>query len=398
MKKIFLLLISVISVNFLLINITYSQKNNIKKEEKKDNKLKIYCDELRYDKKTKTGIAKGHVKIIQDNITIYTSEALYKEDEKITYIDKFVRIIHLDKEENQRKTDISANKMIVYHKDKKVYLENKVRFDREENTKLKKQEKATNKQKIEYSVKKSRSVITADKVNYWTSTGDAIFTGNSIFLQKEKKASADTISIKNDKDKNTDTIIFDNKANLIQIKGDWLVEEKIIDPKEDIENERFVKEKIDIKADKIIIYQKTNNAVGNGNVKIIQTVSNKQREGIGDKFVYDDNKQSFTLTGNVKIKRENEDWLTAEKAIFYINSENFEAFAKEDKNKIEKPVEAEFLIPDENNKEENLPINTPEKDFDLDEGNPLKKDNKNMPSPNNSPKPKPSNSSIPKKN
>jgi lipopolysaccharide transport protein LptA len=367
MKKIFLLCICLfLAINYFQENNIYAQKKILKKESK-DNKLKIYCDELKYDKKSKTAVAKGHVKIIQDNITIYTSEALYKEDQKTTYIDKYVRIIHLDKEENKRKTDISANKMIVYHKDKKVYLENKVRFDREENTKLKKNEKASNKQKIEYSIKKSRSVIKADKVEYWTNNGDAIFNGNAVFLQKEKKASSDIITIKNDKDKNTETITLENNASLVQIKGDWLVEEKIINPKDDIENERFVKERIEVKADKIIFYQKTNNAVGNGNVKITQKVADKQREGIGDKFVYDDNKQTFTLTGNVKIKRENEDWLIAEKAIFHTDSENFEAFAKENKNKIEKPVEAEFTIPDENNKEKELPINEPEKDFELNE-------------------------------
>ncbi|GIW22211.1 MAG: hypothetical protein KatS3mg068_1218 [Candidatus Sericytochromatia bacterium] len=389
MKKILLIIISIFFVNYSFFYTTYAQNKVIKEEEKKDNKLKIYCDELRYDKKSKTALAKGHVKIIQDNVTIYTSEALYKEEEKITYIDKFVRIIHLDKEENKRKTDISANKMIVYHRDKKVYLENKVRFDREENTKLKRDEKATNRQKIEYSIKKSRSVIKSDKVEYWTSNGDAIFTGNAIFLQKEKKATADIITIKNDKNKNTDTITLDKNANLIQIKGDWLVEEKIIDPKEDKENERLVKEKIDIKSDKIIIYQKTNNAIGNGNVKIVQTVADKYREGIGDKFIYDDNKQTFTLLGNVKIKRENEDWLSAEKAIFYANSENFEAFAKENKNKIEKPVEAEFIIPDDDNKDKDLPINEPQKDFDLDEDNPFKKgNNKQNPTPNTSKAPK----------
>lgn len=350
-------------------------------------KLKITSDEATYDRKNKISIAKGHVKIVQDNVSIYTSEVTYNDNTKTSVVDDFVRIIQLDKE-NKRKTDISANKLIAYHQEKKVHMEDAVRFDREEEKvspfeTIKKTTNApkTEKEKIEESVRKERTVITADAVDYSTKTGDAVFNGKAIVIQRDKKVLGDTITIKNDENKNTDTITLDRNAKLTQIKGDWLVREGIIKVDGEKEKERFVKEKLEMSADKITIYQKTNNINGEKNVKIVQIVSNKQREAVGDIGMYDDVAKTMTLIGNVKIKKENNDWLSAEKAIFHTDSENFEAFSQINNDitlppNIRKQVETEFTIPDEEQPESPLPINTPAPDINLDDGKNNKKEKK----------------------
>lgn len=350
-------------------------------------KLKITADEATHDRKSKISIAKGHVKIVQDNVTIFTSEVNYNDNTKTSIVDDFVRIIQLDKE-NKRKTDISANKLIAYHQEKKIHMEDSVRFDREEERispfdTIKKTTSApkTEKEKIEESVRKERTVITADVVDYSTKTGDATFTGKATIIQRDKKVLGDTITIKNDENKNTDTIVLDKNAKLTQIKGDWLVREGIIKVDGEKEKERFVKEKLEMTADKITIYQKTNNINGEKNVKIVQIVSNKQREAVGDIGMYDDVAKTMTLIGNVKIKKENNDWLSAEKAIFHTDSENFEAFSQINNDiplppNIRKQVETEFTIPDEEQPESPLPINTPAPDINLDEGKNNKKEKK----------------------
>lgn len=348
-------------------------------------KLKITSDEAKYDRRNKTAIAKGHVKIVQDNVTIFTSEVTYNDSLKTSFIDDFVRIIQIEKETN-RKTDISANKLIAYHQEKRVHLEDSVRFDCEEEKNspfdpIKKPSVApkTEKEKIEASVRKERTVITADVADYSTKTGNATFTGKATIIQRDKKVVGDTIIIKNDENKNTDTIVLDKNAKLTQIKGDWLVREGIIKNDGEKEKERFIKEKLEMIADKITIFQKTNNITGEQNVKIVQIVSNKQREAVGDIAQYDDIKKTMTLLGNVKIKKENNDWLSAEKAIFHTDSENFEAFSQiteTSTSPIKKQVETEFTIPDEEKPESPLPVNTPAPDINLDEGKNNRKEKK----------------------
>lgn len=358
-------------------------------------KLKIQADHAKYDRKNKLAIADGHVKITQDNVTIYTSEVRYDDNLKTSFIDKFVRIIHLDKD-SKRKTDISSEKMVVYHKDKKVYLEKNVKFDREEEGKFKNlsdknknvdksKTKKTEREKIEDAVRKERTIITSDQAEYYTKSGDATFTGNALFIQRDKKASGDIITVKNDENKNTDTVTIDKNAKVIQIRGDWLEKEGILDPKKDKENERLIKEKLEMTSNQIIIYQKTSVLEGHGNVKIIQNVGKKHREAVGDKAVYDDFKKTMTLTGNVKIKRENEDWLSATKAVFHTDSEDFEAYSVDpdfpvDNSTTRKQVETIFTIPDEETPTPEPVVGSSEPFINLDD---VKKNGAKNTTPNN---------------
>lgn len=330
-------------------------------------RMRITSNEAKYDRKNKIALATGNVVITQDTMTIYTSSVLYNQGIQTSFIDQFVRIINLDKE-TKRKTDISANKMIVYHQEKKVHLEDKVKFDREEERKIeiKIPDPTSDKEKTERAIKRERTVITSNEVDYWTKSGDAIFKGNAIVLQKEKRASGEIIEVKNDSNKNTDTITITKNAKITQIRGDWLVEEKILEPKGDKEKERFVKEQLDMEANEITIFQKTSDLVGNGNVKIVQVVGTKKREATGDNAVFNDISKTMTLTGNVKIKRENDDWLTAQKAVFHTDSENFEAYANDPNGVIDEKnrVISEFEIPEEGANNE-PPINNPQPYYDL---------------------------------
>ncbi|MBC7473484.1 MAG: hypothetical protein H7263_04280 [Candidatus Sericytochromatia bacterium] len=369
-------------------------------------KLKINSDEAKYDRKSKIALATGHVKITQDTSIIFTSSVMYNEGLHTSFIDQFVRIVNTDKETN-RKTDISANKMIAYHQEKKVHLEDKVRFDREEERKfILVEPTATDKQKTEVAIRKERTVITSDSVDYWTKSGDAVFTGGAIVLQREKKATGDTITVKNDANKNTDTITLDKNATLTQIKGDWLVNGGIINPKEDKEKQRLVKEKLEMDADNIVIYQKTSDLIGKGNVKITQNVANKSRQATSQQAIYSEISKTMTLTGNVRIKNETEDWITAEKAVFHTDSENFESYAVDPANPLDpnkKQIDSVFTIPDEENPKPELPIGKSGDSFNLDEKNksdmytkpekpapsniPAKNNNKNIIMPKSIPSP-----------
>lgn len=363
-------------------------------------KMKLSSNEAKYDRKNKLALATGNVKIVQDNMTIYTSSVLYNYGIQTSFIDQFVRIIHLDKE-TKRKTDISSNKMIVYHQEKKVHLEDKVKFDREEERKFAINIPLPNsdRDRTEQAIKRERTVITSNEVDYWTKSGDAIFKGNALILQKEKRASGETIEVKNDSNKNTDTIKITQNAKITQIRGDWLVEEKIFDPKGDKEKERFVKERLDMDANEITIFQKTSDLIGKGNVKIVQVVGAKKREATGDNAVYNDISKTMTLTGNVRIKRENEDWLTAQKAVFHTDSENFEAYANDPagSNNPNNRVESVFEIPNDENQSTDSPINPPQPYYDLGP-----KDNNNSgtntipqpPKPVKTPEPKPTVPSV----
>jgi len=329
-------------------------------------KVRIYSDEALYDRKNKFAFVKGKVKIIQDNITIYTDEAKYDEKTKISYCDGPVKIVQWDKEQPQRKTVITGKKMTVWHELKKILLQEDVRLDREEDQAYKTpankpKDKKEKQERVEKALKKERTVVTSNVLEYWTKKKDAIFFGNVVFLQKDKKSTGDRAQMI-DAQK---TITLDGNAKVIQIKGDWLVKEKIMEKeKDDIEQERIIKEKLVITANRIDINQNTNDIIATGNVVVIQKVGGvKERIAKSDKAVYIDKDGLLTLSGNVKIEKENKDWMTAEKAIIYTETETFKAYGTGDKQ-IESEITAEESASPE-------PVGTSEPDFDLNKHTPL---------------------------
>ncbi|PIQ27306.1 hypothetical protein COW20_23020 [bacterium (Candidatus Blackallbacteria) CG13_big_fil_rev_8_21_14_2_50_49_14] len=332
---------------------------------KNEDRVKIYADRAIYKKKSKLAQALGHVKVLQDNTTIYADEMFYFEEQKQSLVDKGVKIVQQNKkQEKGRITTITAVKMIAFHQEKRIFLEHEVRMDRESFPKPIPEKfaesKAEKRRRTEEALKKERTVITADQMEYFTKTENANLIGNVVVLQKEKKLTGKKAFIRGETE--GDTITLEDDAQVIQLNGNWLIENKIIrpDPKDE-EQKRLLREKLTINADKITLFRATDDLEATGKVKIVQKVGGKERVATGDQATYSESKQMAVLSGNVRIQRENGDWLTAEKAIFYTDKENFEAIGTANQQVI-----SEFTLDENDQRSSKEPINDPLPDFDLD--------------------------------
>jgi lipopolysaccharide export system protein LptA len=335
-----------------------------------EEKVKIYADKAIYRKQEKTSRAIGHVKIIQDNTTIYADETVYNEDTKQSVVEDGVKIVQVAKtKEKGRTTTITSAKMTAYHQEKRLLLEQDVRLDRESYTTgatptTFAETKPERRERTETAVKQARTVVTSDRMEYFTRTENADLEGNVVVLQKEKRMTGKRAFIRGPEE--GDTITLEEEATVTQINGNWLIQEKIIrpDPQDD-EQQRFIREKLTIQADKIILFRATDDLQAEGNVKIVQKVGGKERVAIGRQATYSDRQQLATLSGDVKIQRENGDWLTADKALFYTEKEAFEATGtgKEGDNG---QVVSEFTIEDEDKPAPKPSLNPPLPDYDLD--------------------------------
>lgn len=321
-----------------------------------EERVRIYSDRAIYKRQEKRAQAIGHVKIIQDNTTIFADEVLYNEESKQSFVENGVKIIQINKKEDKgRTTVITAVKMTAYHEEKRIFLKEDVRMDRApyayDIPKDYTDDKAEKRKRVETAIKKDHSVITSDQMEYFTRSENANLLGNVVLLQKDKKVTGGKAFIRGEQD--GDMIIIEENAVVTQINGNWLIVNKIIkpDPKDE-EQQRFIKEKLVMAGDKITIFRATDDMKAEGNVRITQKVGGKERVAVGDQATFSDREQLATLTGNVKIQRENGDWLTADKALFFTEKEAFEAFGTS-----EEQVISEFTIDEEDERSSKEPIN-----------------------------------------
>lgn len=339
-------------------------------KKKPDERVLIYADKAIYKKADKQAQAIGHVKVIQDNTTIYADEVMYHEDTKQSFIEDGVKIVQINKKEKNRVTVITGDKMTAWHEEKRIFLEKDVRLDRQEDRhappppQTEPKNKTEKRKRIEGAIKRSRTVITSNQMEYFTKSENANLDGNVVVLQKEKKITGEKAAIKGEED--GDTITIENNAKVVQINGYWLAREKVVqDDPNDEEKQRLLRELLTIEADKIVLYRATDDLEATGKVKVVQKAGTKERVATGDQVLYKDKEQTATLIGNVRIQKENGDWLTADKAIFYTESENFEAIGSGTEQ-----VLSEFTLDDENNPKPKDPINSPSPDFNLDDHQP----------------------------
>lgn len=331
-------------------------------------RVQIYSDKAIYRRKEKRAEAIGHVKIIQDNTTVYADQVLYNEATKQSQVDSGVKIVQVNKTKDKgRTTTITAGKMTAYHEERRMLLREDVRMDREAAALPEPADyavsKAEKRARTERALEKARSVITADQMEYFTRTEDANLDGNVVVLQKDKQVTGDKAVIKGEK--NGDMITVDGHAKVNQINGNWLVQNKIIKPDaQDEEQQRLLHEKMMMDADKITLHRATDDMEAQGNVKITQKVGGKERVAVGKEATYSDKQQLATLTGDVKIQRENGDWLTADKVLYHTDTETFEAFGGKDQ------VISIFTIYDEQHPEPKEPINPAIPENNLDQHKP----------------------------
>ncbi|MGV3523119.1 MAG: LptA/OstA family protein [Candidatus Sericytochromatia bacterium] len=336
---------------------------------KPEDRVRIYSDKAIYKRQQKLAEAIGHVKIIQDNTTIYADKVLYNEASKQSFVDDGVKIVQVNKEkEKGRTTTLTAAKMTAFHEERRMILEKDVRMDRDavnvEPPPDFTESKPVRRERTEKAIQRARTVITSDRMEYFTRSENANLEGNVVMLQKDKQITGNKAFVRGEQD--GDLVIVEGNAIVTQINGNWLVRNKIIKPEpEDREQERFLREKLVIQADKITFYRATDDLRAEGNVKITQKVGGKERVATGTEATYSERQQLATLTGDVRIQRENADWLTAERALFYTERETFEAIGDN-----QEQVISEFTIEDEDNPRPEEPINPPLPEFDLDNHTP----------------------------
>ncbi len=332
-------------------------------------RVRIFADKAIYKRQEKRAEAIGHVKIVQDNTTIYADRVLYNEATKQSNVDDGVKIVQVNKTKDRgRTTTITAAKMTAFHQERRMIFRDDVRMDRDAAALPEPAEyavsKAEKRARSERAVEKARSVITANQMEYFTRTEDANLEGKVVILQKDKQVTGDKAFVRGER--TGDQIVVEGNAEVTQINGNWLVVNKIIKPDpEDIEQQRFLREKLVIKADKITIFRATDDLKAEGNVKVTQKVGGKERVAVGKEATFSDRQQLATLTGDVKIQRENADWLTSDKALFHTDNDTFEAIGTPNTQFV-----SEMTSEDENSPKPPEPINPPLPEFNLDQHQP----------------------------
>ncbi len=292
--------------------------------------VRILSQTLTYDRKTSMADLRGDVKIFQGDTTIRTQEVLHDSKANISYIN--VPFVLVQKKPHEPKTTLKGNKMTYYHNEKRIFVDGDVWLLREGNPKARPASSAQ-KDKLKAALKHEDTFIQADQMTYWTTTKNAEFNGNVLAYQKEKRAQGDHAFLDNTKQ----DIVMDGNVILTQIKGDWLMKEGIVDTrKPDPERDKALKEKTVATGDHLVIDQVTNDAVLTG--KIVH-VDQKGRHATGQKAVYLDKAQTMTLTGDVKIQQASGDWLNAARAVFHMDTNQFEAFGSQGSQ-----VETEFKL------------------------------------------------------
>lgn len=295
-------------------------------------KVRIFSEQLTYDRKAELATLVGKVRILQEDTTITTERVRHDSKGKISYIE--VPFTLVQEKDPDPKTTLNGDQMTFFHNEKRVFVEGSVKLKRQ-GVPTATPPGGTKREKVKTALKKEDTFIESEKMTYWTDRKDADFTGKVVAYQKEKKATADHAVLINSQDK----ISMDGNVVLTQIKGEWLVREGIVDDsKPDPERDKVIKEKTVMTGDKLDIDQRTNDAVMTG--KIVR-VEQKGRVATSERAVYTDKDQTITMTQNVKIRRDTGDWINADKAVFHTDNDRFEAFGSQGAQ-----VETEFILND----------------------------------------------------
>jgi lipopolysaccharide assembly outer membrane protein LptD (OstA) len=296
----------------------------------------IEAESARYDRKNKIALASGHVLIRQEDTTITAADAQYDENAKTSYINDAVKVVQRDKKTG-RQTTINAFRLTAFHEEKRIVMEQDVLLDRAADprppkNRQKPKSKAEKRKRVEEALQRARTIISADEMEYWTRRKDASFVGHVHVTQPQKKASADRATMLD----GPGTITLEGKAHLEQIKGDWIKATKVLDEgkKPDPELQAALANKAVIDADLIVMDQRQNDVNAQGNV----TVTQKGRVVKADRAVFNDATGLINLAGNVRLQRENGDWLQSDKAIFDTKKDRFEAIG------LNRQVETQFTV------------------------------------------------------
>lgn len=287
--------------------------------DKAKEKVGLFADHVVHDKQGKQFIANGRVRVVQSDVSVYADAIVYDERTETSTSSGPAKIVHKD---GARETLITASRLVFNHKERHVILQGPVRVDRPadaSHTPAPPGDDPAKKARLEAALKAARSVITSDKGEYWTKTKVGVFSGNVVILQKEKKATSETATLDDPKG----LMVLEGKAHVEQIKGNWLVNEGIVqeDPN-DTEQKLALRRTATVDGKRIELYTKTNDMIATGDVVVEQ----KKQLSKSQKAVYRDKDQLLTLTDDVRFERPEKDWMTADRAVYDLNREQFQAF------------------------------------------------------------------------
>ena len=299
---------------------------------KKDERIRITSDYMKYDRKGKTALCTGNVVIVQEDTTIRTEEVQFDQGAKISYMNKPVKVVQSKPDEPP--TLLDSKRMTVFHKDKRLIAEGEVRFVRVKNLQAK-PKGPEKKEKVAAAIKKEDTVITSEELEYWTQRKDAHFKRNVAMVNGKKKSWGDSAFMDNAKDQTT----LEGNVKVVQINGNWLIKEGIVEADQpDEARDEALRERATLWCDKLVIDNKTSDAVATGQ---IVRVEQKGKVSTSRRAVFSDRNSTITMTENVRIQQANGDWLTATRAVFNTNTEVFEAFSGG-----ETQVQTEFEVPE----------------------------------------------------
>lgn len=293
-----------------------------------DKSTHVYADSLKQDTK-KQAVAHGKVRIVDGDMTLRSEDAIHDQKKKISRIPTPVEVVQSPKDEPR--TTISGDRLTMFHGEKRVVVEGKVKMTRAGTPNLVPMDNSK-REKLKTALRKEDTMMNGDRMEYWTAKKDAKFDGHVLAYQKEKKAQGERAFIDHAKQ----TITFNGKVRLTQINGNWLIREGLVDTAQpDPQRDEALANPVVIDCDQLVIDQKTNNATATGKLVAIRQ---KSKIATGKKAAYDDKAQTTTLTEDVKIRRpDTGEWLKANKVVFHHDTEKFEAYGTH-----KQQVETEF--------------------------------------------------------
>lgn len=315
-------------------------------------KVSLFADTVEHDKGKRQSRAAGHVRLVQGDVTVYADGLTYDEASDTSTTDGKATIVQT---EGERQTVITGARLTFHHRERHAVLDGPVHVDRPPDAThtpatVPASDSAAKRARTEKAMKAARTIIDAAKGEYWTGTKKGRFEGDVRILQKEKKATGDVAEL----DDPAGLVVLTGKAHVEQIKGNWLVIEHIVEDKpDDADQQASLRHPATLDGNRIEIYTKTNDMIATGDVVAEQ----KAQISRSQKAVYRDKEQLLTLTDTVKFERKKDEWMTADRAVYDLAKERFEAFGEQ------KQIESKFLVHTDPTPAESLPPEAPDQDL-----------------------------------
>jgi lipopolysaccharide export system protein LptA len=273
-----------------------------------------YKDKLKEDATRKEKLKRA---LGQDDTTIYCDEAEYYWGDKLFFgwveDSEVVRIVQEGRTAEAKKIFHDRNK-------DHTILEENVKLWQKDGNWLFDRDVVTDKEdKWGNALLRPETTITCDILEILGEEEITTLEGNVLAVQKTKRAGADK-AVHNEKEK---IFTADGNVNAHQENGDWMVEYKIVDPKEETEDTMKDLEKpADGIADRFKMWTDTEDFEAEGNIRVWQ----EHQEAKMDYAKYLKAMDRLGVSGNVEVHREDKHNLFSNEGILWLTTKVYEAF------------------------------------------------------------------------